>query len=131
MVPYRRYEQNTRARKLAGLLRRDGQAVGFEASLFKPPYSFAGAAPGVHGPSDTRFVYGQLVYEPLTFVINPSFGSETFMPPPGYAPIEPLCWPVGQLNCATCHVSDPPYLHIFYTQKGRTKTRCKSPEPQT
>ncbi|HVQ40360.1 MAG TPA: hypothetical protein VMS31_22655 [Pyrinomonadaceae bacterium] len=102
--------------------------VGYDASLYKPPYNFSGAAPGIHAPDNSRLVYGQLVYDPLTFVINPNFPTDTFEPPSGYTPIKPICWKNKQMNCAACHLSDPPHLHVFYTQKGRG-TPCKSAAP--
>lgn len=97
-----------------------------DGNKYNPPFSFTGAAPGVHG----RLVYGQLVYDPTTFVINPSFPSDTFMPPAGYTPINPLCWKLPQMNCAVCHLSDAPHKQIFFTQKGRTAQLCRSTEPQ-
>lgn len=93
-----------------------------DGNKYNPPFSFTGAAPGVHG----RLVYGQLVYDPTTFVINPNFAPDTFLPPSGYTPIKPVCNQLPEMNCAVCHLSDAPHTQIFYTQPGRPANPCKS-----
>jgi hypothetical protein len=93
-----------------------------DGNKYNPPFSFTGAAPGVHG----RLVYGQLVYDPATFVINPNFAPDTFTPPSGYTPIKPVCNQLPKMNCAVCHLSDAPHTQIFYTQPKRPTNPCKS-----
>ena len=104
--------------------------------LYKPPYDFSGAVPGIHSPclkGPPPLVPGQLVYDWQNFSIVDSLPSGTFTPPSGFRPIPGVVWTTvpKPMNCPTCHLVDlrKGNRTTFYIERGRTGANCPTPTP--